>query len=459
MSLRPMPRLDPSIHGPEPIIRSDLNRDLEQHVAAGFPADLALDLVLNELVVRAASVTHASGAAAAVLRDDKLVCRAATGKHAPDLGIPLSTRDGLSGACIRTHSPQLSNDTDSDSRVDPATSRALGIRSILVVPVLDESSVFDGQCALVGVLEVFSPVPHAFSESTQVLLAEFARECASLCRTAAEFRDRSSEDESAPPEGELLKSFDEADTDFPDVTSPVRQPYELWTILLASLVILAAVALSFLVGSRVGWLRARATPPPTPVSIAPVPVASPPAAIPDEPPPRKKKVTPPPTDASNAPMSPSDQLVVYEKGKVVYRMKASPIKPEADSSQADASSRRAPVGAPNRVVSTVIPASSKERLADRVWLAPDQAENRLLNRVEPHYPQEALAAHRSGSVVLEVNVAEDGTVSSVRALIGDPMLATAAAQAVRSWRYQPLRSHEQPSPFQTDVTLTFSLPN
>jgi outer membrane biosynthesis protein TonB len=42
---------------------------------------------------------------------------------------------------------------------------------------------------------------------------------------------------------------------------------------------------------------------------------------------------------------------------------------------------------------------------------------------------------------------------------GDPLLASAATQAVRSWRYQPYRLHEQASPFQTDVTLTFSLPN
>jgi protein TonB len=98
-----------------------------------------------------------------------------------------------------------------------------------------------------------------------------------------------------------------------------------------------------------------------------------------------------------------------------------------------------------------------------VWLAPDEAEDRLVTRVEPQYPPDALAAHRSGSVVLEVNVTEDGKVSSVRTLIGDPVLASAATAAVRNWRYRPYRSNEHPKehalPFQTDVTLTFSLPN
>lgn len=491
MSLRPVPRLDPSFHRPEPLVPSDLTHDLEQHVLAGFPVDLALDLVLNELVVRAASVTGASGAAAALMRDDQMVIRAATGTYAPDLGVPLSVRDGLSGACVRTRRPQLSNDTESDSRIDPAISSALGIRSVLIVPVLEERSVLSGEPELLGVLEVLSSVPHAFSESSQALLAEFARECSSLCHAAAELRDRPREGESleaepveaesvngdsALPEGELFRSFELADSDFPDPVVPIRQPYQIWTVTLASLVILAAIALSFMVGSRIGWLRALATAPPTPVSPASAPVeatVNSPAITPEEParPAHKKKVAPPQADLSNAPMSPSDQLVVYEKGKVVYRMKAQPLKPEGDATQAavtpaaQPATNAAPQPAapadrtPNRMASSVIPASSKLRLSDRVWLAPDQAASLLVNRVEPQYPEEALAARRSGSVVLEVNVAEDGSVSSVRPLIGDPTLAAAAAQAVRSWRYQPLRSHEQPSPFQTDVTLTFSLPN
>jgi protein TonB len=94
-----------------------------------------------------------------------------------------------------------------------------------------------------------------------------------------------------------------------------------------------------------------------------------------------------------------------------------------------------------------------------VWLAPSQAESRLMSRVEPQYPADALAAHRSGNVTLEVHVAADGTVAAVRTLNGDPLLAAAAEQAVRSWRYHPYRPNEKPSPFQTDVTLTFSLPN
>jgi len=98
---------------------------------------------------------------------------------------------------------------------------------------------------------------------------------------------------------------------------------------------------------------------------------------------------------------------------------------------------------------SIVEASSTTRIAkaQSVWLAPEQAEARILSRTEPQYPPEALAAHRSGSVILEVQVA------------GDPTLAAAASDAVRNWRYQPYRQNDRPTQFQTDVTLSFTLPN
>src|SRR5260370_40531393 len=111
---------------------SDLTRLLEENLLAGFPLDLALALVFNELVFRAAEATHASAAALALARADEMVCRAATGHLAPDLGIPLNTRDGLSAACLQTRQPQLSADPEFDPRAYPAISRRLCIRSLRI---------------------------------------------------------------------------------------------------------------------------------------------------------------------------------------------------------------------------------------------------------------------------------------------------------------------------------------
>jgi protein TonB len=126
-------------------------------------------------------------------------------------------------------------------------------------------------------------------------------------------------------------------------------------------------------------------------------------------------------------------------------MKPAPTRPGSTKQDADA----------------IVKASSTTKIPapQSVWLSPQQAETRLLRRTEPQYPPDALAAHRAGNVVLEVQVAEDGSVSNIRTLSGDPLLAAAATDAVRNWRYQPYRQHDHPSQFQTDVTLNFTLPN
>ena len=170
---------------------------------------------------------------------------------------------------------------------------------------------------------------------------------------------------------------------------------------------------------------------------------------------------------TTTPAAASDELVVYEKGKVVFRMKPVPAKSEA--ARSDQAGR--PVNPTTNSTSAndvarqdanaVVEASSTARIApsQNIWLSPQEAEARLLIRTDPHFPAEAIAAHRAGNVVLEVQVAEDGSVSNIRTLSGDPLLASAAIAAVRNWRYRPYREHNRSTQFQTDVTLIFSLPN
>ncbi|HSZ64310.1 MAG TPA: TonB family protein [Terriglobales bacterium] len=445
---------------------------LEQHLRAGFPPDLALDLVLNEVVVRAAEATHAVAGALALVRDGQMVCRAATGQLAPDLGIPLNVRDGLSGACLETRQPQLSVDTEFDPRVDPAVSRRLGIRSILIVPVFEDSQ---KNAQFAGVLEVFSLSPAAFSHQDQVLLEGFAAECARIRQAAVVLSQRKLAG-IARTTAELLP----ADAAIPTAVTarpPVanRPRYEAWTLALGGLAIFTTIAVSFLMGTRIGWLR-------YPHALVAHPIAAEPSAAgnpnPSSPPssaktfrrnvpePSFEKTSARATKAhSTVAAEPStDELVVYEKGKVIFRMKPTPAKAESEKPG------KAPLNtsAPNPVTSdsmtpdgnAIVKASSTTRLApSSVWLSPAQAEKLLRSRTEPLYPPAALATHRAGNVVLEVQVAEDGTVINIRTLSGDPLLASAAADAVRNWRYQPYRRHDHAAQFQTDVTLSFNLPN
>lgn len=540
--------------------QSEPLRILEQHRRAGFPPDLALDLVLNEIVVRASEETHATAAALALLRNDEMICRAATGHPAPDLGFPINLRDGLSGACLKTHEPQLCTDTELDPRVEGAVSRYLGIRSILIVPVFDTRN---GQ--FTGILEVFSSSPGAFSNSDQKLLEGFAEECA-LIRQAATETDQSKPDprlakpelvkpelvkpelvkpELVKPElvkPELVKPefvAPEAVGAKPIAPTPVavepfgREPdppmrvapepvvpelmppllltelrapelpaaipsqvgrtsYEGWTLFLGVLAILSIISVSFLIGSRIGWLRF-ATPQTVVRQTAPPEPAEPNSAVPEVARPANPPSASPSTKASEkaprqAPSRPTTdapaagELVVYEKGKVIFRMKSSPTASDslkgngtrldssndnenengnsiADASTGGGKNGAAKPGATKIGSSAGIAAGTAAGTAASVWISPDKADALLLSRTEPHYPDKARATRRSGNVVLEVQVAEDGSVSKVRTLSGDPILAAAATEAVRNWRYQPYRQNDHPAQFQTDVTLSFALPN
>src|SRR5438270_13772417 len=62
-------------------------------------ADLALEIVLNEIVEQACLSTGATGAAIALHRDGELVCRASSGSTAPELGARLDSASSLSGEC------------------------------------------------------------------------------------------------------------------------------------------------------------------------------------------------------------------------------------------------------------------------------------------------------------------------------------------------------------------------
>jgi periplasmic protein TonB len=82
----------------------------------------------------------------------------------------------------------------------------------------------------------------------------------------------------------------------------------------------------------------------------------------------------------------------------------------------------------------------------------------LLKRVEPEYPQLAVAAQVQGVVILEATVSEEGMVTDVRILRSvHPLLDREADRVVRQWRYSPVVLNDIPVPFILTVTLSFAL--
>lgn len=82
----------------------------------------------------------------------------------------------------------------------------------------------------------------------------------------------------------------------------------------------------------------------------------------------------------------------------------------------------------------------------------------LVHRVEPRYPDIAVAAQLTGLVILEAVVDTDGCVESVKVLRSrHPFLDRAAIDAVKQWRYSPLVLNDIPTSFVLTVTINFSL--
>ena len=88
----------------------------------------------------------------------------------------------------------------------------------------------------------------------------------------------------------------------------------------------------------------------------------------------------------------------------------------------------------------------------------DVAEEHLLNRIEPDYPEYARTQRLQGTVILNVDVGKDGTVHSLSRVAGDSQLALLAAKAVRQWKFAPLVRNGAPVSFESQVTLSFALP-
>jgi TonB family protein len=83
------------------------------------------------------------------------------------------------------------------------------------------------------------------------------------------------------------------------------------------------------------------------------------------------------------------------------------------------------------------------------------SEGLLIKRVQPKYPQAALAVHSQGAVQIEATINKEGVVTNPRVLSGDPILAQAAVEAVRQWRYKPYYLDGQPVEIHTQITVNF----
>jgi TonB family protein len=92
----------------------------------------------------------------------------------------------------------------------------------------------------------------------------------------------------------------------------------------------------------------------------------------------------------------------------------------------------------------------------RIAIAGNVQAARLINRVQPVYPEEASKKKISGTVKLHAFIAKDGKIQQIEVISGDPLLVQAAIDAVRQWQYQPTLLNGQPVEVDTQIDVIFS---
>jgi TonB family protein len=79
------------------------------------------------------------------------------------------------------------------------------------------------------------------------------------------------------------------------------------------------------------------------------------------------------------------------------------------------------------------------------------AHRAVVSKVPPIYPELARRMHVSGTVVLHLVVAPDGSVSDAKVESGHALLGPAAQEAVKRWKFEP---SSESSDFTVDVNFS-----
>ncbi len=479
---------------------------LKDAIKAGYHG---LDPTLEAITDVACVLTNASGAALAMWKDGAMVCRARSGESSPPLGAQLDAETGISGECLRTGKLQHCTDAETDPRVDPDACRSRGLRSIVVLPIQSKRETN-------GILLTFSTQPAAFTDSHIDLL----RQLASLAELARASKLESvSSAAAAPAPGEYLLPLSASDA-HPSNFELQPKPDRLLDVALASVehrsrsivlgaIVLAAAALLIL-AIWLGWhgpqgTESRAHPGSRHLTgSANVAAADAPSTdhhllgndVVWKPNPGGESL---PSSGSKTAVDNSvklaSQLDKTAAGSItasiiisdrVPRIRHEPAAASRPESHSDLRPGLLPGLLPNETGNETASAESprlppdsaaqsnvnsdmdmKEVLSPKVTLPepPPQLSQgvsggQLLpsSSVLPDYPAAARRLRLEGEVVLQVTVMEDGTVGDIKVIKGSPVLAQAAIDAVKHWRYQPYQLNGQPVKNDTKIVVEFTLP-
>jgi len=114
-------------------------------------------------------------------------------------------------------------------------------------------------------------------------------------------------------------------------------------------------------------------------------------------------------------------------------------------------------GVMGSILSSTPMAVPKVATPQRVRVSQGVSAGLLVRKVNPNYPPLARQARIQGQVLLQAEISKDGSIQNLRLISGHPMLAPAAIEAVKQWRYKPYLLNGEPVEVETQVQVNFTL--
>ncbi|MGA2022638.1 MAG: TonB family protein [Candidatus Sulfotelmatobacter sp.] len=109
------------------------------------------------------------------------------------------------------------------------------------------------------------------------------------------------------------------------------------------------------------------------------------------------------------------------------------------------------------IISATPVAVPKVATPQRVRVSSGVSSGLLIRRVNPTYPPLARQARIQGVVILQAQISKDGSIENLQLISGHPMLAPAAIEAVKQWKYKPYLLNGEPVEVDTQVQVNFTL--
>jgi len=101
--------------------------------------------------------------------------------------------------------------------------------------------------------------------------------------------------------------------------------------------------------------------------------------------------------------------------------------------------------------------ATSQIVPQRIRVGANVMADQIVTKVTPAYPPLARQARIQGTVVLKAQIGKSGDVENMQLISGNPMLAPAAIEAVKQWKYRPYLLNSEPVEVETNVTVNFTL--